>query len=106
MTAEEMEEFWAARSLDPYKEHRRKLADIKEQFYAAELDSTKLIEDMKQANSKETKPTVHKLSVPAKQFNRFNEILVTAERANGTAISSAGFEIFIQDSEKKIIKYH
>eukprot|EP00944_MAST-04C_sp_MAST-4C-sp1_P013707 g13707.t1 len=88
MTAEEMEEFWAARSLDPYKEHRRKLADIKEQFYAAELDSTKLIEDIKQANSKETKPAVHKLSVPAKQFNRFNEILVTAERANGTAISS------------------
>ena len=88
MTAEEMEEFWAARSLDPYKEHRRKLADIKEQFYAAELDSTKLIEDMEQTNSNETKPKVHKLSVPAKQFNRFNEILVTAERANGTAMSS------------------
>ena len=105
MTAEEMEEFWAARSLDPYKEHRRKLADIKEQFYAAELDSTKLIEDMEQTNSNETKPKVTNY-----QFPPNNSIVSTKFwlllNANGTAMSSQALKYLSKTWRKKRPKFH
>ena len=104
MTDEEEEAFWEARSLDPYKEHRKKMENIKEEFYEAEIASTKLIDEIEKAESPEQEFTVHHITVPAKTYNLQNEILVTAERAHGTAVSSEALKFISKTVHDEYVK--